>query len=79
MVDWRKHICINPKVCHGQACVRGTRIMITIVLDNLEAGTTEEEMLKSYPTLTREDIDAVRAYAAELARRGTVDIPRVGD
>jgi len=58
----------DPNICHGQATVRGTRIMVTVILDNLAAGHTESEILIAYPTLTREAIHAAVAYAADLAR-----------
>jgi len=66
-VDWRKRISINPKVCHRKPCIKGTRIMVSIVLDYLHAGETHEEILRQHPTLTRPDIDAALGYAAWLA------------
>jgi uncharacterized protein (DUF433 family) len=71
-MDWRARITTDPAVCHGQACVKGTRIMASVVLDNLAAGLTPEEVLKLYPTLQREDVTAAMAYAAELARERVV-------
>jgi uncharacterized protein (DUF433 family) len=71
-MDWRDHITVDPGICHGQACVRGTRIPASVVLDNLAAGLSAEEIVKSYPTLTREAIQASVAYAAELARERVV-------
>lgn len=73
--NWQDRISINPNVCHGKACIRGTRIMASIVLDNLAAGVSEEEIFRSYPSLTPEDIDATLGYAAELARERTVSLP----
>ncbi len=58
----------DPQVCHGQATVRGTRIMVSIILDALADGMTEPEILAEYPTLTAEGIRAAAAYGAELAR-----------
>lgn len=49
--------------------------MVSVVIDNIAAGVTREEILKSYPTLHQADIEAALAYAAELAREGTVDLP----
>ena len=66
-VDWRKRISINPKVCHGKPCIKGTRIMVSIVLDYLRAGETPEEIVRQYPTLTLPDVDAALGYAAWLA------------
>jgi uncharacterized protein (DUF433 family) len=69
MTDEQEALIVrDPNICHGQATVRGTRIMVTVVLDNLAAGHTETEILAAYPTLTREAIRAAVAYAADLAR-----------
>ena len=67
-MDWREHISVDPSVCHGRPCVKGTRIMVSVVLDNLAAGLSAEEIMESYPSLSREGIQAAIAYAAELAR-----------
>jgi uncharacterized protein (DUF433 family) len=71
-MDWRTRITTDPAVCHGKACIKGTRIMASVVLDNLAAGQSLEEILQLYPTLRREDVAAVMAYAAELARERIV-------
>lgn len=75
MEKWQERISINPRVCHGQACIRGTRIMVSVILDNLAAGISREEITRSYPPVSQEDIDAVLGYAAELARERVVDLP----
>lgn len=75
MQNWRERISVNPAVCHGRACIRGTRVMVSAVVDNVAAGVPRDEILRSYPTLTDADIEAALAYAAELAREGTVDLP----
>jgi len=62
-----KRIVIDPKVCHGQACIKGTRIPVHQILGMLAHGDTIEELLKEYPSLTREDILACLDYAASLA------------
>jgi uncharacterized protein (DUF433 family) len=74
-MDWRHHITIDPNVCHGQACVAGTRILVSVVLDNLAAGIPENEIIESYPRLTPEAIQACIAYAADLAREEVVGLP----
>jgi len=74
-MSWRERITVDPIVCHGQACVKGTRIMVAVVLDNLAAGISTDELLKSYPTLSAEDIQASLEYAAELARERTIILP----
>ena len=71
-MDWRTRITVDPAICHGKACVKGTRIMASLVLDNLAAGQSPEQILHLYPSLTQEDVTAVIAYAAELARERVV-------
>jgi len=73
-MNWRERITANPLVCHGKACIKGTRIMVSVILDNLASDTSEEEILKSYPSLTPEDIKAAIAYAAELSRERLVAV-----
>jgi uncharacterized protein (DUF433 family) len=67
ILDWRERISVNPKVCHGKPCIKGTRIMVSIILDYLEAGEPIEEILRQYPTLKREDVQGAVGYAAWLA------------
>jgi uncharacterized protein (DUF433 family) len=74
-MNWRERITVDPMVCHGQACIRGTRILASVVLDNLAAGIGREEILASYPGLTAEDIGAVLAYAADLASERVFALP----
>ena len=65
---WRDRIDTTPAVLHGRACIRGTRIPVSVVLDNLAAGLTRAEILDAYPTLQEADVLAALGYAAELAR-----------
>jgi len=74
-MGWQNYITVDPNVCHGQACLKGTRIMASVVLDNLAAGLTPDEILKSYPSLTHEAIRATMIYAAELARERVLLLP----
>ena len=75
MESWRERISVNPAVCHGKACIRGTRIMVSVIVDNVAAGVSRQDILHSYPPLTEADIEAALAYAAELTREGAVDLP----
>ncbi len=75
MTNWHDHISVDPNVCHGQACIRGTRIQVAIVLDNLAAGLGVEEITSSYPSLKAEDIRAALAYSAEIARERIYPFP----
>lgn len=72
---WRERISINPNICHGKPCIKGTRIWVSLIVDNLASGSTEKEIIEAYPSLTKEDIKAALAYAAEMARERYVDIP----
>ena len=73
-MNWQDRIAVDPLVCHGQACVLGTRVTVSVVLDNLAAGVSRDEILHSYPSLKSEDIDGCIAYAAELARERFVPL-----
>ena len=73
-MNWRERITVDPLVCHGKACVKGTRIMVSVILDNLADDVNEKEIMKSYPSLTPEDIKAAIAYAAELSRERLVAV-----
>ncbi len=75
-MDWRERITVDPLVCHGKACIKGTRIMVSVILDNLAEGVSEEEILRSYPSLNPEDIKAAIAYAAELSRERQVSLAK---
>ena len=77
-MDWRKRITVNPMICHGKACIAGTRIMVSMILDNLAVGVVQDEILRSYPSLTANNIQAAIAYAAELARERIVPMAAVG-
>lgn len=68
MIDWRQHLGCDPQVCHGQLCAKGTRVPVTVILDSLAEGAGQEAILKSYPSLRPEHLQAALAYAAELAR-----------
>lgn len=70
--DWRDRISVTPDICHGKPCIRGTRIAISEILDNLAAGESEADILENYPGLAPEDIRAALSYAAELASERTV-------
>ena len=65
-------ITVNPKICHGQACIKGTRIPVHQILHMLVNGDTTEDLLKEYPSLKREDILACIDYAAELTEEQIV-------
>jgi uncharacterized protein (DUF433 family) len=66
-MNWQQRIAVDQSVCHGKACIRGTRVMVSVILDNLAAGESVEEIMRGYH-LAREDVQAAVEYAAELAR-----------
>ena len=68
-------ISIDPNVCFGKPCIRGTRIWVSLILDNLAEGVSEKKLIEEHPQLTPEDIRAAIAYGAEVARERYVDIP----
>jgi uncharacterized protein (DUF433 family) len=74
-MNWQDLIAHDPAVCRGRATVRGTRIMVSVVLDNVASGAATEEIAKSYPPLTVEQIRACIAYAAWLAHDEVVALP----
>ena len=62
MQDWQGRIAIDPDICHGKACIRGTRIMVSVILDNLAEGLSPEKIVEEYPRLTLDDIRAAISY-----------------
>ncbi len=74
-MNWREHITVDPQVCHGRACIRGTRVPVAVVLDNLAAGLSTEEINRSYPSVSPEAVRAALAYAADLAGERVVNVP----
>ena len=68
MENWTSRIQSKADVCHGKPCIRGTRIMVSVILDNLAEGLSAEEIVEEYPPLTPEDIRAAISYAAALTR-----------
>ncbi len=74
MASLLERISVNPAICHGQPCVRGTRIQVWLILSYLANGDSIEDVLDAYPSLTREDIRACLTYASETAREKVVSI-----
>jgi uncharacterized protein (DUF433 family) len=74
-MKWLDYITVGPQVCHGKACVKGTRIMVSIILDNLADGLSAEQIIANYPGLSREAVRAAIAYAAELSHERILALP----
>jgi uncharacterized protein (DUF433 family) len=68
-------ISVDPNLCFGKPCIRGTRIWVSLLLDMLASDVSVEEILADYPQLKREDILAAIAYGAEMSRERFVDLP----
>ena len=68
MSNWEQRVVSDPQVCHGKPCVRGTRIMVSVILDNLAEGLSPGEIVAEYPPLTLDDVRAAIVYAAMLTR-----------
>ena len=70
-----ERITIDPRICGGKPCVKGTRIWVSLILDFLADDMTEAELLDQYPGLTHEDVLAAIAYGAEAARERVIPVP----
>jgi uncharacterized protein (DUF433 family) len=68
MQPWSERITSDPNICHGQPCIRGTRVLVSVVLDNLAEGFTAEQVTQEYPPLTVADVRAALSYAAAQSR-----------
>ena len=74
-MDWKPYVTTDPQIMHGAMCMRGTRVPVSVILDNLAAGETPERIIANYPSLRPEHIPAALAYAAELARKRILQLP----
>jgi len=72
-MNWRDRISVDPNVCHGRACIAGTRVMVSVVLDNLAAGESPQDIAASYQ-IAPEDVRAALEYAAEIAKERVVPL-----
>ncbi len=75
MADLLNRISIDPAICGGKPCIKGTRIWVSLILDLLAGGMSEAELRAEYPVLMREDILAAIAYGAEAARERVIPVP----
>ena len=75
MANLLDRISINPGICGGKPCIKGTRIWVSLILGLLANGTTEAELLAEYPVLTHDDVLAAIAYGAEAANDRIIPVP----
>jgi len=74
-MNWKDRIAYNPDICHGKPCINGTRVMVSVILDNLAAGVSFEDIQRGY-FIKAADIQAALLYAAELARDRGINLPK---
>ncbi len=75
-MEWQKRISVNPEVCHGKPCIKGTRVMVSVVLADIAVGEPFESIMRGYH-IAREDIQASLFFAAEMAQDRFVPLPEV--
>ena len=73
-MNWQDYITVDPQICHGKACIAGTRVMVSVILDNLAEGNTVDEIMENYPTVSRDAIMATLVYTSELAKERVVSL-----
>jgi len=76
-IDWHEHIAVEPDIHHGEPCIRGTRIPVSMVVGSVADGMAYDEILNAYPQLKKESIQAALAYAAAIVRED-VFLPLAG-
>ena len=74
-MKWSDYITVDPQICHGKVCIKGTRIMVSVILDNLADGMTAEQIVAEYPSVTLDAVRAAIAYAAELSHERFFGLP----
>ena len=76
-MQWKGRVIIDPDIHHGDPCIRGTRVPVSIIVGSIADGMSAEDVRSAYPQLTIEDVRAALAYAAEALRRDVI-LPLVG-
>ncbi len=75
-MNWQDRIAVDPRICHGSPCIKGTRVMVSVIVDNVAAGEPHDAIAAAYH-ITRDDVQAAVHYAAELTRERVVPVPGV--
>ena len=73
-MNWHEYISVDPNICHGQACISGTRVLVSVILDNLATGLTIDQIVENYPSVSPDAVEACLHYAAELAKERVVPL-----
>ena len=76
-IDWHKHISVDPEIHHGEPCIKGTRIPVSIIVGSVADGMSFDEIIDAYPQLKKESVQAALAYAADIVRQ-EVFLPLAG-
>ena len=76
-MNWRDHITVDPDICHGKACISGTRVLVTTVLDNLASGLDADDIARSYPSVSREAVRAALHYCRGIGQRTGHRVPAI--
>jgi uncharacterized protein (DUF433 family) len=75
MANLLERVSIDPAICGGKPCIKGTRIWVSLILDLLASGMAESELRAEYPQLAHDDVLAAIAYGAEAARERVIPVP----
>jgi uncharacterized protein (DUF433 family) len=75
LLNWKEYIITDPQICHGKACIKGTRIMVSVILYNFAIGLSISDIIRSYPSLDEQSIRAAIQYAAELTKEQFIALP----
>ena len=76
-IDWHKHISVDPEIHHGEPCIKGTRVPVSMIVGSVADGMSLDEIIDAYPQLKQESIRAALAYAADIVRQ-EVFLPLAG-
>jgi uncharacterized protein (DUF433 family) len=66
-MDWREFISAGPAVCHGKPCIKGSRVLVSVILDSLAAGSTVDEITRDFPGVSSDAVKSTLSFAADLA------------
>ena len=73
-IDWQKYIYVDPEIHHGEPCIKGTRVPVSMIVGNIKDGMTHDEIIDAYPQLTEESIQAALSYESDMVWEKLVKI-----
>lgn len=68
-IDWHNHISTDPEIHHGEPCIKGTRVPVSMIVGSIADGMSFDEIIDAYPQLKKESVQAALAYAADIVRQ----------